>query len=528
MPRRKHVPIEGSEREPVEGAHRIGPAPPEERVEVTVVVRARATEPDALELLSAQPPVERRYMTRRAYEQAAGADPADLQRVAAFAAEQGLDVRWSDAARRSVGIAGTVAQMNAAFRTKLAYYESPVGSYRGRTGPVQVPAELVDVVEAVLGLDDRPQSTTHFRILPPGGEASQLAASASFTPAQIARLYDFPAGLDGSGQKIALIELGGGYKTADLKAYFARLGIEQPKVTAVSVDGAKNEPTGDPRSADGEVALDIEIVGAIAPGAQILVYFAPNTDRGFLDAITTAIHDRRGPSAISISWGAPEAQWTKQAMTQFDQAFQSAAMLGITVCCASGDNGSSDGVNDGRAHVDFPASSPHVVACGGTRVEVKDGAISDEVVWNAGAAGGATGGGISDVFPPPSWQDAAKVPPSANPGHRHGRGVPDVAADADPATGYQVRVDGTDAVFGGTSAVAPLLAALVARINQGLDTRAGFLNSVFYGESGRPALRDITKGANGAYKAAKGWDACTGLGSPDGKKLLELLTTGHS
>jgi kumamolisin len=212
-------------------------------------------------------------------------------------------------------------------------------------------------------------------------------------------------------------------------------------------------------------------------------------------------------------------------MTQFDQAFQSAAMLGITVCCASGDNGSSDGVNDRRAHVDFPASSPHVVACGGTRVEVKDGAISSEVVWNAGATGGATGGGISDVFPPPSWQSKAKVPPSANPGHRQGRGVPDVAADADPATGYQVRVDGTDAVFGGTSAVAPLLAALVARINQGLGTSTGFLNSVFYGASGRTAFHDITKGANGAYRAAKGWDPCTGLGSPDGTKLLKLLTT---
>jgi kumamolisin len=526
MPRRKHVPIEGSEREPVDGAHRVGPAPPDERVEVTVVVRPRATEPDALELLSAQSPGERRHLTRGAYERAIGADPADVDRVAAFAAEQGLEVLWSDASRRSIGIAGTVAQMNAAFRTKLAYYESPLGSYRGRTGPVQVPVELADVVEAVLGLDDRPQSSPHFRILPPpSDEANQLAGSTSFTPVEIARLYDFPAGLDGTGQKIALIELGGGYKTADLKAYFARLGIKQPKVTAVSVDGAKNQPTGDPRSADGEVVLDIEIVGAIAPGAQILVYFAPNTDRGFLDAITTAIHGRRSPSAISISWGAPEAQWTKQAMTQFDQAFQSAAMLGITVSCASGDNGSSDGVDDGRAHVDFPASSPHVVACGGTRVEVKDGAISSEVVWNAGTVGGATGGGISDVFPPPSWQNAAKVPPSTNPGHRHGRGVPDVAANADPATGYQVRVDGIDAIFGGTSAVAPLLAALVARINQGLDTRAGFLNSVFYGPSGRPALHDITKGANGAYKAAKGWDACTGLGRPDGTKLLKLLMT---
>jgi kumamolisin len=525
MPRPGHVPIEGSERDPVEGARRVRRAPPDERVEVTVVVRPQASAPSTAELLSADAPAQRRYLTRREFARTLGAEPADLERVAAFAREYGLDVVWSDAARRSVALTGSVAQMQKAFRTELAYYDSPLGAYRGRTGPVQVPAELADVVEAVLGLDDRPQSAPHFRILSNAGDVAQpRAGSGSFTPVEVAKLYDYPAGLDGSGQKVALIELGGGYKPADLKAYFARLGITQPQVTSVSVDGAKNQPTGDPRGPDGEVMLDIEIVGAIAPGAQILVYFAPNTDRGFLDAITAATHDRRGPVAISISWGAPEAQWTQQAMTQFDRAFQAAAMLGITVCCASGDNGSSDGIKDGRAHVDFPASSPHVVACGGTRLEASKGAISNEVVWNA-AGGGATGGGVSDVFALPSWQSAAKVPPSANPGGRRGRGVPDVSGDADPATGYQVRVDGTDAVYGGTSAVAPLLAALVARIAQRLDSPVGFLNPVLYGAAGRSALHDVTKGSNGAYKASKGWDACTGLGSPDGAKLLRVLTT---
>jgi kumamolisin len=523
MPRPRYVPIEGSERDPVEGARRVRRAPPDERVEVTVVIRPKTSAPSTAELLSSGAPAQRRYLTRREFTSTLGADPADLERVAAFAREYGLDVLWSDAARRSVGLAGSVAQMQKAFRTDLAYYESPLGSYRGRTGPLHVPAELADVVEAVLGLDDRPQSAPHFRVLEtPRATVQVSAGSASFTPDEVAKLYDYPAGLDGSGQKVALIELGGGYKTADLKAYFARLGIKQPKVTSVWVDGAKNQPTGDPRGPDGEVMLDIEIVGAIAPGAQMLVYFAPNTDRGFLDAITAATHDRRGPSAISISWGAPEAQWTQQAMTQFDQAFQAAAMLGITVCCASGDNGSSDGIEDGHAHVDFPASSPHVVACGGTRVEATKGAITSEVVWNRG---GASGGGISDVFALPSWQSAAKVPPSVNPGGRRGRGVPDVSGDADPATGYEVRVDGTDAVYGGTSAVAPLLVALVARITQQLGTPAGFLNPVLYSAAGRSALHDITKGTNGAYKAAKGWDACTGLGRLDGEKLLRVLAT---
>ena len=221
----------------------------------------------------------------------------------------------------------------------------------------------------------------------------------------------FPTSLTGAGQTVAIVELGGGYKTADLQTYFAGIGVKLPTVTAVSVDGAKNAPAGDPNSADGEVLLDIEIVGAIAPGARIAVYFAPNTDQGFLDAITTAVHDTvRKPTVVSISWGGPESSWTQQALSNYDQAFQDAAALGVTVCCASGDNGSSDGVNDGQSHVDFPASSPHVLACGGTRVTSTSGKLTAEVVWNDGASGGATGGGVSDFFALPAYQQSAKVP----------------------------------------------------------------------------------------------------------------------
>ncbi|HJZ49946.1 MAG TPA: S53 family peptidase, partial [Roseiflexaceae bacterium] len=270
--------------------------------------------------------------------------------------------------------------------------------------------------------------------------------------------------------------------------------------------------------------------GAVAPGARIAVYFAPNTDDGFLNAIKTAIHDDlRKPSVISISWGAPESgppnvAWTAQAMQAFDQAFQDAATLGVTICCSSGDNGSSDGVNDGKAHVDFPAASPFVLACGGTHLEANGTAIAQEVVWNDGASGGATGGGISDVFALPSYQSDANIPPSANPGRHVGRGVPDVAGDADPATGYQVLVDGQASIFGGTSAVSPLYAGLIALINQSLGKPAGFVNPLLYGQArAAGAVHDITSGDNGAYLARAGWDACTGLGSIDGNRLLHAL-----
>jgi kumamolisin len=353
---------------------------------------------------------------------------------------------------------------------------------------------------------------------------------ASFTPTQLAQLYDFPADSDGSGQCIALIELGGGYRKADLKAYFEKLGLPVPKVLTVRVDGGRNAPSG-PDGADGEVMLDIEVAAAVAPKASIAVYFAPNTDKGFLDAITQALHDTvHKPSVISISWGNPEKNWSAQAMTSFDQAFQTAALLGVTICCAAGDAGSGDENPDGgerpdgRAHADFPGSSPNVLCCGGTRVVASGTQIQHETVWNDDPLRSATGGGVSDVFDLPAWQAEAGVPASANPGHRRGRGVPDVAGNADPATGYQVRVDGEEFGIGGTSAVAPLWAGLVALLNQRLGHPVGFLNPLLYGTlRGKGATRDITEGDNGAYRAGRGWDACTGWGSPVGTALLEAL-----
>jgi kumamolisin len=199
-------------------------------------------------------------------------------------------------------------------------------------------------------------------------------------------------------------------------------------------------------------------------------------------------------------------------------------LLGVTVCVAAGDNGSADiapgQAPDGRAHADFPASSPHALACGGTRLEGSGTAITSEVVWNDGS-GGATGGGVSDVFDIPSWQSAANVPVSVNPGGRVGRGLPDVAGDADPATGYRIRVDGVDTTFGGTSAVAPLWAALIARINAAKGKPAGFVNPKLYKAAG--VCNDITQGNNGSFAASAGWDACTGLGSPNGQKVAGAL-----
>ena len=510
----ERVAVRGSQRIAPPDSTLIGVADPNEDVIVTIVVRRRT---EKLPRPGAHP------ISREKFAELYGADPADVEQIEQFAAEYDLSVGQMDLARRSIKLRGTVADMNEAFGTELRIFGSPDGMYRGRTGELTIPTNLGDIVVGVFGLDARPQARVRSR-RHVEGVAPKAAGDTSYTPNAVAKLYNFPTAGTGTGQTVALIELGGGFKAADLTAYFSSLKISPvPSVTAVSVDGAANKPVGNPNSADGEVLLDIEVVGAIAPSAKIAVYFAPNTDQGFLDAITTAVHDSvRNPSVVSISWGGAESTWTAQALTAYDQAFQDAGLLGVSVCCASGDDGSADGVTDGAAHVDFPASSPNVLACGGSRLVSSNGKIASEVVWNSGGGNGASGGGVSDNFPLPAYQASAKVPVSVNPTHFKGRGVPDVAGDADPATGYQIYVDGKSAVFGGTSAVAPLWAALIALINQQLGKHVGFLNTALYAK-GTSGLHDITSGTNGAYNAGPGWDACTGLGSPSGQALLAAL-----
>jgi kumamolisin len=527
---KKTFPLVGSERVPMEGAREIGPANPKEKVEVTIRLRSRAGKKPIVNAAEFTKPIEKRtVLSRKEFEQRHGAAPESIARIESFAREHKLTVKEKSAARRTVILSGTVSAVNQAFGVELKQYEHAGGKYRGRTGAIQLPADLNDIVEGVFGLDNRPQAKPHFRKRRERGGARADASSLSYTPVQVATLYDFPTGVNGSGECIALIELGGGYTPTDLANYWKQLNLAKtPAVSAVSVGNGSNSPTGDPSGPDAEVMLDIEVAGSIAPGAKIVAYFAENTDAGFLNAITTAVHDTtNNPSVLSISWGGPESSWTQQSLTSMDEAFQAAAALGVTVCVAAGDDGSTDGVNDGLNHVDFPASSPNVLACGGTRLVASGDAITSETVWNELANNeGATGGGISAVFPLPTYQSNANVPPSANPGGGVGRGVPDVAGDADPTTGYVTLVDGQSGVIGGTSAVAPLWAGLVALINQSLGKPVGFVNPLLYQSANEAAdFNDITSGNNGAYSAGKGWDACTGLGSPIGMHVASSLGT---
>jgi kumamolisin len=517
-----HVVLAGSERKAIPDGIIIGPADPAERIRVAVVVRRKEE----------RPPIDasRRVMAHEELVANHGATATDLLAVRDFAKQYSLQVVASSVATRTVALAGTVGDFSRAFEVTLDKVQVGSETFRQRMGSLAVPKDLAGIIVAVLGLDNRPQAEPRYR----SADASALRRHAGvhpLSPVEVAKLYNFPPG-DGSGQTIAIIELGGGFAQDDLNTYFRELRLPVPTVTAVSIVGQGNNPGVDPQ-ADGQVMLDIEVAGAVAPGAHERVYFAPNTDQGFLAAVHAAIHDNPTslPAAISIGYGNPESEWTGQSMSAFEAAFQDAAKLGIPVCVASGDDGSSDGATGLNA--DFPASAPHALGCGGTLLQGAGGTISSEVVWNGGTSGGATGGGFSSQFARPFYQATVHV--HGPTGSTSGRGVPDVAGNAADGSPYKVRISGVDTVAWGTSAVASLWTGLIARLSQSLRRKVGFLQPVIYQSSvGSADFFDITQGNNdesgagGPYFAGPGWDPCTGLGSPNGAALLKTLAIAAS
>ncbi len=514
MPSNSYIPFEASRRPPPAAATRMGDVPDDEQIEISIYLKPRD--------LSPAPDSDH----PRAALSAARAEvhKDDIRLISEFAGEHGLTVLSVEPGRRLVRLSGSAAKLQAAFRTHLSYFHDGKQRFRARSGVLFLPQDLSAIVESVLGLDTRPQAVPRLR------HSNDAAAMAGYLPNQVAAFYDYPTNVTGKGQCIALIELGGGFTPSDTQTAFKAMGLTPPKVLAVSVDGGTNKPTSDD-GADGEVALDLQVAGGIAPCAKIAVYFSPNTDAGFVDAVTMATHDTtNNPSVISISWGGPESSWTAQAMQTMTNALQDAAAVNVSVFVAAGDNLATDGVNDGKAHVDFPASSPWAIGCGGTNITVSNGAITAETVWNDGNSG--TGGGISDVYPVPSFQAEARLPVSVNDQHA-GRGVPDIAGDAAPGTGYDIVISGRMSPVGGTSAVAPLWAGLAALINEGLINNGstkhiGFFLPALYAQPS--LLRQVTDGNNRpsgstvGYSAGLGWNACTGLGVPQGQALFNALS----
>lgn len=513
-------------------------------IELTVGVKPLKPLPD-LSALDHKLPAERKYMTREQLAHEYGSDPKAVQAIESFAKEHDLVVTRNEPASSRMGLAGTADNVNAAFGVMLMDYENPkLGAFHARTGPVSLPSEVADAITGVFGLNNHRMLHRGFRAAHRLAPQMATPNRAWFIPTELAPVYDFPEA-NAEQQCIGLLEFGGGVETSDVTGYFGKIGSPAPSVQVVAVDGVSSDPAGDPDST-GEVMLDVDVAGALGAGAKLAVYFSTFDEKGLVDCLSKVVNDSANdPSVVSISWGWDENEafnnegvvWSAAAIQHCNQSFLAAAQLGITVCVSTGDDGSEAQMRDGRAHVNFPATSPYVLAVGGTTLHVRKTAKGasnvTETVWNDGPSGGGTGGGVSDVTPRPAWQ-AGKVAASINPGHFAGRAIPDVAANADPATGYLTMSGGRMQIVGGTSASSPLWASLIARINASLGARVGNFNALLYSSFGpKGVLRDVTSGDNdvegllhGQYKAGPGWDACTGWGVPDGQKLLAALR-GH-
>ena len=564
--------LPGSTRRAVPSAKLIGHSDPKQEITVSVYVRRNPNPPadvvSRIEAQADQPPGKREPLSTEEFNSVYGADTADLKAVSDWCESVGLKVVSADAVTRRVKVQGPVSAMEAAFGTQLNEYQHAIeGRFRGREGELHVPNSLAGVISGVYGLDTRKVGeermrrisgrTVEWEKIATGARDGAATVSAqarlvdqwpgTFFPPAVAKLYQYPRDLDGTGQNVAIFAFNGGssgdprggYKLSALQTYFEKvLGGKMPAIKDKVVQGPGNDPGPDTEaSADhgdstGEVMLDMCVVGSVAPGANIFMYFTEFTTQGWIDALTEAITDSNDISVISISYGNPEddpqGAWTEMSVRQVNEAMEAAVAKQITVCVAAGDDGSQDQVSSG-AHVDFPASSPFVLGVGGTKLKATGGTpatIASETVWNEMQMGdGATGGGISAIFSKPDYQSATKVPVSVNPGHLVGRGVPDVAAVADPMTGVVImHVNGKKLEpIGGTSASAPMWASLIALLNQGLKARCGFMNPFLYAKACDGVLNDITIGNNGAYSAGTGWDACTGVGTPNGQRLLTAL-----
>jgi kumamolisin len=450
--------------------------------------------------LGSTPPLERTHVDRKTLARQTGADPADVELFRRYC--EGFGFTTVDSYWRSVTVSGSVEQLVEAFGATVAIYEDEnQRRFRHRSGALHVPSDIAAVVHAIFGLHQWPRS----RKL-----GSLERHSTPLGARDAATRYQFPDS-DGRGQTIGVVQLRGVFNPNDFDQCMRAQGLSAARPIVKRVDNAAVEHENQ-TTKDLEAALDVQIIGSLAPGARVVVYEAPDDERGFLDAIREALFDEEhAPSVLSISYGWPEHLWTPVALKILDDLFTVAALAGVSVFCSSGDNGAELDY-DGKPHVLAPASSPFAIACGAT-VLAPD-ASAPEQAWEK------TGGGFSERFEVPAWQDVARSGASNN-GVNVGRGVPDVAGQVQP--GYYVVMEGIELALGGTSAIAPMWAALTARINQRLGVPIGFFSPILYRHSDEQVFVDVTTGSNGRFQARAGWDPCTGLGVPIGTAIEKAL-----
>ena len=458
--------------------------------------------------------LKRRYSRAALDHQRARTHGPVAARITAFLGEAGVAVRSTDVTRRRMDIEAPARVLTALFHADVALYSDGVRTFRARTGTLRAPRPIAPWTRAIVGFDQRP--------LPIRAAVASDNGAAALWPSRVAALYGVPLDRDVSRQCVGVIALGGGYRAEDLATATAGMGRRPPEIVEVSVGGAVNNFGGNDR-ADEEIALDLQILAALLPGARIVIYFAANSQQALADAVDKAVHDFvNDPKVISVSWGAPEMHWTSPRREALNAALCDAARLRVSVVAATGDDLATCNEPDGKAHVWFPASSPYALGCAGTSIDLVNDAIADESVWNIGSAG--AGGGVSDFFPVAAFQGKAGVPPSVSTG-RAGRGVPDVAAMASETPGYRIVVNGDVRNLGGTSAAAPLWAGVLAIANSSRSSPVGLIAPYLYANPGltRPIRQGDNRKNGVGYTAGADWSACAGLGAPIGGRLFDAL-----
>jgi kumamolisin len=533
---------------------RIGPCPADAPVRISVLLHAKDARAlrDAVRTVSDPKNASYgRHFTPDQVRDLVAPGTQDLDAVLAFLRGAGLRIEGVSGARTAVQASGPADAVARAFDAPIGLFApSAVAQGRRRAYGIErdptIPASLSAVIRGVAGLNDLPAARRFPPLLSPArsrvprrGPAAARGPGGGFTPAEIHAAYGVggPVESGGSGERIAILEFGGGFSSSDFSSFCAAYGLPAADVTEVSVSGAKNEYRGRTGDADMEVALDMDWVRATAPDAELDLWWTPNVDTGWVDFLSAVLDAPEGrlPSVVSISWGMPEDGFsTSRRYDQTRQLFQACALLGITFLSASGDAGAADELADdawydGQRHVDFPSVVPEVTSVGGTKL-LPSGRGFAETAWNDGPGRGASGGGFSRFVAVPAWQKAAVA------GRKGvtGRGIPDVAAVASPDPGLSVFVRGKWAAAGGTSVAAPIWAGLLARVNAarvaGRAARLGAANAALYavGRGASRPFRDVVRGDNGyagvsGFTAGKGWDPVTGLGSPDVARLVRSL-----
>ncbi|MHC5909029.1 S53 family peptidase [Streptomyces sp. S6] len=449
----------------------------------------------------------RHYLTKAQFVARFGRSAAEVKQVTDYLRSQGLTIGKVHTGNLLIDVSGTAAQLQKAFATQLATYKDAATgrSFYANASAPTLPASIASLVSDVAGLNNRAQlhhQAISRTLVPHDGPGG------GYTPAQLKGGYNVSGKFTGSGQQIALIEFDG-FQQSNITKYDTNYGLGSPAPTVQKVDGGSGA-LGDGQV---EVELDIEVLHAIAPKANVVVFEGPNTDAGEVDTYQAIVDS--GIPTTSISWGAAETTRTASGMNAVDAVFKAGAAQGLGFYAAAGDDGSDD-AKDGGQSVDFPASDPFVTGVGGTRLTVTSGnAWSKEVAWSGG------GGGKSTVFKIPSWQTS--VQKSAGGGFRQ---VPDVAAHANPAPGVSIFSKGSWSSVGGTSAAAPEWAAFAALYNQQAAASGaanlGFANPALYAAKGT-GFHDVTSGSNGAFSATSGWDFTTGWGSYNAATLAAKL-----